>query len=136
MEDEIIYISILIVDNESIAHFKVHARLPYITFNNSDEIQITAQNRNYCLLSSKSLLHIQGKLLKGDGTPVTNTRFITNAIYHLFEEARYELHALQIDKNKNVGLKTLIKIMYQFMRFKASFQRMLSCFHQLMQIHH
>ena len=32
-----------------------------------------------------------------------------NAIYHLFEEARYELNAIEIDKNKNVGLTSLIK---------------------------
>ena len=47
--------------------------------------------------------------MKEDGTSVTNTRFIINAIYHSFEEARYELNAVEIDKNKNVGLTSLIK---------------------------
>ena len=75
--------------------FEVHAQLPYTSsiFNNSDEIRIAVQNQDQCLLPCKSSLHIQGKLVKEDGTPVTNTRFIINAIYHLFEEARYELNA-------------------------------------------
>ena len=89
----------------------MHAHLPYApsTFNNSDEIRIAVQNQDHCLLPSKSSLHIQGKLVKEDGTSVTNTRFITNAIYHLFEEARYELNAVEIDKNKIVGLTSLVK---------------------------
>ena len=59
--------------------------------------------------TKQKFLHIQKKLVKDDGTPVTNTRFIINAICHIFEEARYELNAVEIDKNKNVGLTSLIK---------------------------
>lgn len=33
-------------------------------------------------------------------TPVNDTRLIINAICHLFEEARYELNAIEIDKSK------------------------------------
>ena len=111
MEEEILNISGRIVYDESIAHYEVHAHLPYAssTTNNSDEIRISGQNQDHCLLPSKSSLHIQGKLVKEDGTPVTNTRFIINAICHIFEEARYELNAVEIDKNRNVGLTSLIK---------------------------
>ena len=48
-------------------------------------------------------------MVKEDGIPVTNTKFIINAIYHLFEEARYELNAVAIDKNKNVGFTSPIQ---------------------------
>ncbi|XP_051156195.1 uncharacterized protein LOC127290979 [Leptopilina boulardi] len=112
MEDEdVLNIAKPIVYNESIAHYEVHAHLPYAsaTFNNSDEIRIAVQNQDHCVLPSKSFLHIQGKLLKENGTPVTHTRFINNAICHLFEEARYELNAIEIDKNRNVGLTSLMK---------------------------
>ena len=34
---------------------------------------------------------------------------MNNAICHLFEEIRYELNAIEIDKCKNVGLTTLMK---------------------------
>ncbi|XP_043474824.1 uncharacterized protein LOC122506602 [Leptopilina heterotoma] len=104
MEDDLLSIAKPIVYDESIAHYEVHAHLPYAssTFNNSDEIRIAVQNQDHCLLPGKSSLHIQGKLTKENGTPVTNTRLIMNAICHLFEEARYELNAVEIDKNKNV----------------------------------
>ena len=112
MEKEILSISRPIFYDESIEHFELHAHLPYAssTFNNSDEIQIAVQNQDHCLPPSKSSPHTQGKLVKEDGTPVTNTRFIINAIYNLFEEARYELYAVKIERNKIVGLTTsLIK---------------------------
>ena len=96
MEEEILNISRLISYDESVAHYEVHAYASSTT-NNSDEIQ------------SKSFLHIQGKLVKEDGTPITNTRFIINAICHIFEEARYELNTVEIDKNKNVSLTSFIK---------------------------
>lgn len=111
MEEEVLNIAKPIVYDESISHYEMHAHLPYAsaTFNNSDEIRIAIQNQDHCLLPSKSFLHIQGKLVKANGPPVTNTRFIINAICHLFEEARYELNAIEIDKSKNVGLTSLIK---------------------------
>lgn len=111
MEDEVLSIAKPIVFDESIAHCEVHAHLPYAssTFNNSDEIQIAVQNQDHCILTGKSSLHIQGKLIKNDGTPTNNTRFIINGICHLFEEARYELNAVEIDKCKNVGLTSVIK---------------------------
>ncbi|XP_051173507.1 uncharacterized protein LOC127289560 [Leptopilina boulardi] len=111
MDDEVLSIGKPIVFDESIAHYEIHAHLPYAssTFNNSDEIRIAVQNQDHCLLPGKSSLHIQGKLVKENGTAVTSTRFIINAICHLFEEARYELNAVEIDKSKNVGLTSLIK---------------------------
>ncbi|XP_043471641.1 uncharacterized protein LOC122504548 [Leptopilina heterotoma] len=112
MEDEdVLNIANPIVYNESIAHYEIHAHLPYASaiFNNSDEIRIAVQNQDHCVLPSKSFLHIQGKLVKENGLPVIHTRFVNNAICHLFEEARYELNAIEIDKTKNVGLTTLMK---------------------------
>ena len=67
MEEEILSILKSIVYDESIAHFKVYAHLPYasFTFINSDEIRIAVQNQDHCLLPSKSSLHIQMKLVRG-----------------------------------------------------------------------
>lgn len=111
MESEILNISSPIVYDESISHYEIHAHLPYAsaTFNNSDEIHIAVQNQDHCLLPCKSSLHIQGKLVKENAAPVTSTRFIINASCHLFEEARYEINAVEIDKIKNVGLTSLMK---------------------------
>ena len=48
-------------------------------------------------------------MVKNDGTPLTNTVLVCNAICVLFEEARYEINAIEIDRNKNVGLTSLMK---------------------------
>ena len=99
-----------IIYEESIAHFEAHAHLSCAssTFNNSDEIRIV-QNEDHCLLRTKSSLYIQGRLVNQDRTLVTYTRLIINGMYHLFEEARYELNAVEIDRNMNVGLTNLLK---------------------------
>ncbi|XP_068991491.1 uncharacterized protein [Neodiprion pinetum] len=42
-------------------------------------------------------------------TATVNTQLVNNAICHPFEEIRYEINAVQIDRRKNVGLTSLIK---------------------------
>lgn len=112
MEGDVLSIDRGVVFDESIAHCEVHAHQPYAssTFNNSDEIRIAVQHQDLCLLPSQSSLHVHGRLVKIDGTtPVTRTTLVNNAICHLFDEIRYELNAIEIDRNKNVGLTTLMK---------------------------
>lgn len=112
MGEEILSIQTPIVFDESIAHYETHAHQPYAssTFNNSDEIRITIQQQDLCLQPSKSSLHVYGRLVKADGTtPTTTTKLVSNAICHLFEEIRYEINAIEIDRNKNVGLTSLMK---------------------------
>ncbi|XP_015123466.1 uncharacterized protein LOC107045650 [Diachasma alloeum] len=66
-------------------------------------------NIDLCLLPCKSSIHIHGRLTKPSGEAVTHTRLVNCAILHLFEEIRYELNAIEIDKSKNVGITTLMK---------------------------
>ncbi|XP_057337587.1 uncharacterized protein LOC130675763 [Microplitis mediator] len=109
---EILNIQQPIIFDESIAHYEAHAHLPYAssTFNNSDEIRIAVQHQDLCLLPSKSTLHIYGKLTKADGTAVSaTTQMVSMAVCHMFEEIRYELNAVEIDRNKNVGITSLMK---------------------------
>nr|DAC81340.1 TPA_asm: hexon [Megastigmus wasp adintovirus] len=100
-----------VVFDESIAHYEVHAHQPYtaLTFNNSDEIRISIQHQDLCLLPSKSSLHICGKIKKTNGQNVAETSFVNNAICHLFDEIRYEINAIEIDRCKNVGVTSLMK---------------------------
>lgn len=60
------------------------------------------------VLLSKSSLHIQGKLTKANGSPVTNTFFGSNGICLSFEESEYKTNFVEIDNNKNVYLTTLM----------------------------
>ncbi|XP_051176007.1 uncharacterized protein LOC127291127 [Leptopilina boulardi] len=119
MEGEILNIDSPIIFDESIANYEVHAQQPYTssTYNNSDEIRITVQNQDHCLLPSKSSLHVTGKVVKPDGTALARTKLVSNGICHLFEEAKYELNGVEIDKNKNVGLTSLMK---NYVSFDAS----------------
>lgn len=109
--EEILTIQEPIQFNESIAHYETHAHQPFAssTFSNNDEIRIAVQHQDLCLLPSRSSLHVHGKLAKHDGSAAPNTKLINNAVCHLFEEIRYELNAVEIDRSKNVGLTTLMK---------------------------
>lgn len=108
---EILNIQSGVAFDESVAHYEVHAHQPYnsTNFNNSDEIRIAIQHQDLNILPSKSSLHIVGKLTKADGNPVANTNLVNNGVCHLFEEIRYEINAIEIDKCKNVGLTTAMK---------------------------
>ncbi|XP_044014012.1 uncharacterized protein LOC122856407 [Aphidius gifuensis] len=110
--DEILSIQEPIIFDESIAHCELHARQPYgfSTFNNNDEIRIGIQHQDLCVLPSKSSLHITGQFLTSDGKSVPKTTSLVRmAIAYMFEEIRYEINAIEIDRSKNVGLTTLMK---------------------------
>ncbi|XP_044591971.1 uncharacterized protein LOC123270101 [Cotesia glomerata] len=109
---EILDIQKPIFFDESVSHYEVYAHLPYTssTLNNSDEIRISIQHQDLCILPSKSSLHICGRFVKEDNTAVTESMELVNmAICHMFEEIRYELNAVEIDRCKNVGITSLMK---------------------------
>ncbi|XP_053597654.1 uncharacterized protein LOC106693715 [Microplitis demolitor] len=89
---EILDIQKPIIFDESISHYEIYSHQPYAssTFNNSDEIRISIQHQDLCILPSKSSLHICGRYVKED-------------------EIRYELNAVEIDRCKNVGLTSIMK---------------------------
>ena len=100
-----------IIFDESISHYEIHSHQPYVqsTYNNNDEIRISVQNQDAYVLPSKSSLHICGKITKPNGAAVATTNMINNAVCHLFEEIRYEINAIEIERVKNVGLTTTMK---------------------------
>ena len=96
---EILSIQTPVTFDESVAHYEVHVHQPYTAlFNNSDEIRISIQHQELCLLPSRSALHICGRLVRTNNTPAERTELVNTAICHLFEEIRYELNAIEIDK--------------------------------------
>ncbi|XP_014235690.1 uncharacterized protein LOC106658309 [Trichogramma pretiosum] len=109
--EEILDIQSEVTFDESVSHYEIHAHQPYTlsNFNNSDEIRISIQHQDLNLLPCRSSIHVQGKLSKTDGAALARTTFADNAICYLFEDIRYELNAVEIDKCKNVGLTTLMK---------------------------
>jgi len=109
-EDTLAITSPALVD-ESISRVEVQGHLPFAsaTFNNNDEIRITVNQQDLCVLPSQSGLHIVGRLTKADGTAAVATQFVNNAVCFLFEELRYELNGVEIDRCRNVGLTSLMK---------------------------
>lgn len=108
---EILNIQSGVVFDESIAHYEIHAHQPYTSssFNNSDEVRISIQNQDQYILPSKSALHVCGRITKEDNTAIAHTKLVNNAIAFLFEDLRYEINAVEIDRCRNVGLTSLIK---------------------------
>ncbi|XP_051157443.1 uncharacterized protein LOC127286311 [Leptopilina boulardi] len=110
--DEILNIPAAVNFDESIAHYEIHAHQPYASssFNNSDEIRIAVQHQDLCILPSKSSLHVFGRLTRTDGITLTETVHLSsNAVCFLFDEIRYELNGIEIDRCKYVGHTTIMK---------------------------
>ena len=90
---------------------------PYnIIFNNGDEIRISIQQQNMIFLRSKTSFYIYRKIVKitDNNTAPTTMTLINNAICRLVEEIRYELNSVEIYKNRNVRITSLIKSSISF----------------------
>jgi len=62
------------------------------------------------VLLSKSSLHITGRLTKANGLAVAaTTQLVNNSICFRFDELRYELNGVEIDRSRYVGLTSLMK---------------------------
>jgi len=62
------------------------------------------------VLPSKTSSHIAGRLTKANGIAVAAaTQFVDNGICFLFDELRYELNGVEIDRSRYVGLTSLMK---------------------------
>lgn len=98
--------------DDSISHLEWHSHLPYasMTLNNSDEIRIPIQQQDICVIPSMSYLYVEGKLMKEDGSAApTKTKFVNNAFAHLFDEIRYEINGVEIDRVRNPGIASTLK---------------------------
>lgn len=98
--------------DDAIIDYEWHSHNPYTSnsFKNSDEIRIPIHQQDVYTLPSRSYLLIEGKVTKtSDATDDTTTELVTNAIAFLFDEIRYEVCGVEVDRIKNVGITTLIK---------------------------
>ncbi|KAL6433623.1 hypothetical protein ACFW04_006606 [Cataglyphis niger] len=127
---------------------ETHTYNPYvnITFGNSDEIQIFIQQNLYTLpcesflcgegrlkyeflytqdlytLPCESFLYIKDRLesKKPSGAEgESSTRLVNNCAAFMFEEIRYELDGMEIDRSRNVGITSTIKNYASLMDFAA-----------------
>lgn len=101
--------------DNSIESYEVHSYNPYNNnFKENDEIRIPIHQQDIYLLPSASSLYIEGYVSvteKGsDGKLIRKSiNFSNNPILFLFQDIRYELNGVEIDRIKNAGITTTMK---------------------------
>lgn len=99
--------------NNSIEGFEVHSYKPYVTsFNINDEIRIPINQQDLYVLPSASTLYLEGVVHvrnKDSKEKDGSFLFTNNPLLYLFQDIRYELNGVEIDKVKNAGITTTLK---------------------------
>lgn len=96
----------------SIECVELHSHHPYAStkLSSGDEIRISLQHQDLYTLPSHSVLYIEGKFIQQDGVTVPRLSKLTNnAIAFLFDEIRYELSGVEVDRAKNPGITSTLK---------------------------
>ncbi|KAL6253536.1 hypothetical protein P5V15_015384 [Pogonomyrmex californicus] len=90
---------------------ETHAYNPFAntTFGYSDEIRIPIQQQDLYTLPYESFLYIEGKLTKNRVVEGSDVVLGNNFVAFLFDEIRYELDGVEIDRNRNVGITSTLK---------------------------
>lgn len=95
------------INNQAIRNY-----LPYsnTSLNKSDEIRIPIQTQDAYTLPSESSLWISGQIIEEKLKKASDTlTIVNNGLLYLFEEIRYELNGLVIDKVRNPGVTSTLK---------------------------
>lgn len=98
--------------SDIITGVEFHTHKPYAssTFKNNDEIRIPISQQDIITAPFNSSLHVKGKVT---ATTANNTGadwgFVNNAIAFLFDDIRYEIGGVEVDRTRNVGITTTIK---------------------------
>lgn len=99
--------------DNAIDGIEYHSYKPYVTsFNRNDEIRIPINQQDLYILPSASTLYLEGtvNVHKGEKKDrVTSIEFTNNPLLYFFQDIRYELNGVEIDKVKNSGITTTMK---------------------------
>ena len=110
MSKQLLNINKTPVFDNSISKYEFHAYSPYNdSFGNNDTIIISIQQQNLCVLPSESYLYIEGIVTKAENAEIARLSLLNNGPSFLFEEIRYELNGVEIDRTRKVGSTTTIK---------------------------
>lgn len=114
--------------DNSIESFEYHSYKPYVTsFNFNDEIRIPINQQDLYVLPSASTLYIEGTIKvmnRETKASVANVLFTNNPVLHLFQDIRYELNGIEIDKIKNAGVTTTMKSLVSMNELEASMSKL------------
>lgn len=102
--------------DNSIESYEIHTYNPYTnSYNENDEIRIPIHQQDLYVLPSGSSIYIEGNFIvtckdATTGQPKQKkVNYTNNAISFLFQDIRYELNGVEIDRVRNAGITTTIK---------------------------
>ncbi|XP_024875612.1 uncharacterized protein LOC112457001 [Temnothorax curvispinosus] len=97
--------------DDRIVKIETHTYNPYAntTFGHSNEIRIPIQQQDLYTLPCESFLYIEGVLSDDVPEKDSDTTMDNNCVAFMFDEIRYELNGVEIDRNRNVGITSSIK---------------------------
>lgn len=99
--------------DNSIESYEFHSYKPYVTsFGLNDEIRIPINQQDLYVLPSASALFVEGyaKIINRETkAEIKEFQFTNNPILFLFQDIRYELNGVEIDKVRNAGITTTMK---------------------------
>lgn len=97
--------------DEVVTGWEWHTHKAYAsnTFQNNDEIRIPISQTDVITAPYESMLHITGTISGKKGTAEADISLVNNAMAHLFDDIRYEIGGVEIDRTKNVGITSTIK---------------------------
>lgn len=111
MNSEILQVTQRPSFDNSIVNSDKHTHQPYAntTFKNNDVIRIPIENEDVYTLPWDSILYVEGRLLKNDGTVSPTAKFVNNGVAFLFDEIRYEIGGKTVDRVRNPGITCNMK---------------------------
>ncbi|KYM97758.1 hypothetical protein ALC62_11554 [Cyphomyrmex costatus] len=97
--------------DDRIVKYEFHTYNPYVntTFGHSDEIRIPTQQQDLYTLLCESCLYVEGRLTSKEENAEQRPKLGINCVAFMFEKIQYELNGSEIDRNRNVGITTLLK---------------------------
>lgn len=101
--------------DNSIASYEIHTYNPYSnSFKENDEIRIPINQQDIYVLPSASYIYVEGRATvasKDASGKLTRkvVNFTNNYITFLFQDIRYEINGVEVDRIKNAGITTTLK---------------------------
>lgn len=119
---EILDITETPLTDDNIIKKDYHSYIPYIqSYKNNDEIRFTIQNQDLYVLPCESYIHMECHLtLAGGGVLSANAKFKNNCVAHMFDEIRYEINGIEIDRTRYLGISTNIKNYVSLNEFESN----------------
>ena len=110
--------------DDRIVKIETYSSFANTTFEYSDEIRVPIQQQDLYTLPYESFLYVEGKLTKNKAVQNAHVTLGNNCVAFIFDEIRYELNGVEIDRNRNVGIiSTLKKLCNSVVRQKRDFAK-------------